>query len=127
MGNAVPAGAMCKCDKSTNPKGVSLISLGMVKIGVMSVATEKDFMPVANIPFFGFLMCNSQSHPGYAAAQATGALPPCAYAPAGTWTKTSPSVEIGGMKVLNDSSELKCMWGGTITIGSGAAKKVQVP
>ncbi|MBV6881782.1 DUF4280 domain-containing protein [Epilithonimonas ginsengisoli] len=41
---------------------------------------------------------------------------PCAFAPAGKWTKTYEKVKIMGKKPLTEISELKCAVGGKITV-----------
>lgn len=41
---------------------------------------------------------------------------PCAFAPAGKWTKTYEKVKIMGKKALTEISELKCAVGGKITV-----------
>ena len=46
----------------------------------------------------------------------SGGYLPCAYAPAGKWTKTYEKVKIMGKSCLTEASELMCSTGGKITI-----------
>ena len=46
----------------------------------------------------------------------SGGYLPCAYAPAGKWTKTYDKVKVMGKSCLTEISELMCATGGKITI-----------
>ena len=46
----------------------------------------------------------------------SGGYLPCAYAPAGKWTKTYDKVKVMGKSCVTEVSELMCSIGGKITI-----------
>jgi hypothetical protein len=88
-----------------------------------------DFAPIVNVPPFG--MCNSPSNPMVAAATAAalGVLTPmpCVPVTAAPWVVGAPTVLIGGMPALNNSSKLMCNWGGVIQITMPGQVTTQVP
>jgi hypothetical protein len=88
-----------------------------------------DHIPVLNVPTFG--MCNSPSNPTVAAATAAamGVLTPmpCVPVTPAPWTPGSPTVLIGNMPALNNSSKLMCTWGGVIQITSPGEFTVMEP
>jgi hypothetical protein len=81
-------------------------------------ATIMDNKPIANILPFG--TCNSMSNPMVAAATAAalGAFTPmpCIPVTAAPWAPGSPTVLVGSMPALQDSSKLACNWGGVIQV-----------
>jgi hypothetical protein len=88
-----------------------------------------DHIPVLNVPTFG--MCNSPSNPTVAAATAAamGVLTPmpCVPVTPAPWAPGSPTVLIGNMPALNNSSKLMCTWGGVIQITSPGEFTVMEP
>ncbi len=84
---------------------------------------------MVNILPFG--MCNSLANPQVAAATAAkyGTLTPqpCVPVVAAPWAPGSPTVLIGNMPALNNSSKCMCNWGGVIQVVSPGQTKVQVP
>ena len=84
---------------------------------------------MANIMPFG--MCNSPSNPVVAAATAAalGVLTPmpCIPATAATWVPGSPTVLIGNMPALTNTSKLMCNWGGVIQVVSPGQFTTMVP
>ena len=92
-------------------------------------ATIMDNKPIVNVPPFG--MCNSPANPMVAAATAAalGVLTPmpCLPVTAAPWVPGSPTVMIGNMPALNNSSKLMCNWGGVISINSPGQTTVEVP
>ncbi len=81
-------------------------------------ANIMDNKPIVNIPPFG--MCTSPANPMVAAATAAalGVLTPmpCLPVTAAPWAPGAPTVLIGNMPALNNSSKLMCNWGGVIQI-----------
>jgi hypothetical protein len=88
-----------------------------------------DHIPIVNIPPFG--MCSAPSNPTVAAATAAalGVLTPmpCVPVTAAPWVPGSPTLLIGNMPALNNSSQLMCTWGGVIQIVSPGEFTVMDP
>ncbi len=95
----------------------------------MPFANIMDNKPLANIMPFG--MCQSMANPTVASATAAalGVLTPMPCIPATTapWFPGSPTVLVGNMPALNNSSKCMCNWGGIIEIVSPGQMTVQVP
>ena len=91
--------------------------------------TIMDHQPIVNVPPFG--MCSSLANPTVAAATAAalGALTPmpCLPVTPAPWVVGSPTVLIGNMPALNNSSKLMCSWGGVIQISTPGQFTVQEP
>lgn len=115
MGVQVCAGAMMQCSFGAAPSALSVLPANRVLTG-SPAATIMDNVPMLNVPPFG--VCSSMANPTVAAATAAamGALTPmpCVPATVAPWVPGSPTVMIGNMPALNDSSKLTCMWGGVI-------------
>jgi hypothetical protein len=92
-------------------------------------ATIMDNAPMVNILPFG--MCNSPANPMVAAATAAalGVLTPmpCIPVTAAPWAPGSPTVLIGNMPALNNSSKLLCNWGGAIQITQAGQMTTTIP
>jgi hypothetical protein len=88
-----------------------------------------DHIPMTNIMPFG--MCQSPSNPAVAAATAAamGALTPMPCIPntPAPWTPGAATVLIKSMPALNDSSQLMCIWGGTITVSNPGQTTHEIP
>lgn len=115
MGVQVCAGAMMQCSFGAAPSALSVLPANRVLTG-SPAANIMDNVPMLNIPPFG--VCSSIANPTVAAATAAamGALTPmpCVPVTVAPWVPGSPTVMIGNMPALNDSSKLTCMWGGMI-------------
>jgi hypothetical protein len=96
--------------------------------GGPNAANIMDNIPCMNI--MPFAMCSSPANPTVAAATAAalGVLTPmpCVPVTAAPWTPGSPTVLIGGMPALNDSSKLMCSFGGVISVNVPGQFTVQV-
>lgn len=130
MGQLVVMGAMLQCTFGLAPSSLVLIPKGPPVLGGgPQAATIMDYAPIVNIPPFG--MCNSPSNPTVAAATAAalGVLTPMPCVPVTTapWVPGSPTVLIGNMPALNNSSKCICSWGGVISINVPGQFTVQVP
>ncbi len=92
-------------------------------------ATIMDMKPLVNIPPFG--VCSSPANPAVAAATAAafGVLTPmpCVPVPVGPWVPGSPTVLIGKVLALNNTSKLMCSWGGVIQFVNAGQLTVNVP
>lgn len=108
----------------------SLVTLPNNKVlNAMPAANIMDNKPMVNIQPFG--MCNSLANPTVASATAAamGALTPmpCIPVTAAPWAPGSPTVLIGNMPALNNSSKCMCNWGGVISIANPGQMTIQVP
>src|SRR5579875_2482317 len=117
MAELVCMGAMMQCSSGAAPSSLVVLPANQVLTGTPA-ATIMDHAPLVNVPPFG--MCNSPANPVVAAATAAalGVLTPmpCVPATAAPWAQGSPTVLIGNMPALNNSSKLICNWGGVIQI-----------
>lgn len=128
MGQAVCGGAILKCSFGLAPGSLTVLPINRVKTA-MPIANIMDNKPFANI--MPFAMCTSIANPTVAAATAAalGVLTPmpCIPVTLAPWVPGSPTVMIGGMPALNNSSKLMCTWGGIIEIISPGQFTINVP
>lgn len=128
MAKQVCMGAALKCSFGAAPSSLTVAPTNRVTTQKPD-ATIMDFSPGANVAPFG--SCTSLANPSVASATsaALGVLTPmpCMPVPTGPWVPGSPTVSIGGMKALNDSSKLMCSWGGVIEITNPGQSTVEVP
>ncbi|MBV6324935.1 DUF4280 domain-containing protein [Duganella violaceipulchra] len=128
MGQQVCMGAMLKCSFGVAPGTLMVLPANAVLTAVPD-ANIMDNKPMVNILPFG--MCQSLANPMVAAATAAalGVLTPMPCIPATTapWAPGSPTVLIGNMPALNNSSKLMCMWGGVIAINAPGQATVSIP
>jgi hypothetical protein len=121
-------GAMLKCTFGVAPGTLMVLPANCVLTAVPD-ANIMDNKPMMNILPFG--MCQSMANPMVAAATAAalGVLTPMPCIPATTapWVPGSPTVLIGNMPALNNSSKLMCMWGGVIGINAPGQTTVSIP
>lgn len=117
MGQQVCTGAMTQCTFGMMPGALMVLPVNLVMTGAPA-ANIMDSKPMVNVLPFG--MCQSMANPMVAAATAAamGALVPmpCMPVTAAPWMPGSPTVLIGNMPALNNSSKLMCIWGGVISI-----------
>ena len=132
MAQVVVNGAMIKCALSVPapPMPLTVIPKGPpVMAGSMPAATIMDNKPIVNIPPFG--MCTSLANPTVAAATAAalGVLTPmpCVPATVAPWVVGAPTVLIGNMPALDNTSKLMCMWAGVIQVVTPGEFTVQIP
>jgi hypothetical protein len=129
MGVQVCTGAMMQCSFGATPAPLSIIPSSMVMTGGPPAATIMDHKPMANIPTFG--VCTSMANPTVATATAAalGVLTPMPCIPntIAPWAPGSPTVMIGNMPALNNSSKCNCMWGGVISITAPGQFTTMVP
>lgn len=128
MGQQVCAGAMTQCTFGAAPGTLVVLPQNLVMASAPA-ANIMDNKPMVNITPFG--MCQSMANPMVAAATAAamGALVPMPCLPMTTapWVPGSPTVLIGGLPALNNSSKLMCVWGGVISINAPGQFTVMVP
>ena len=129
MGMQVCMGAMMQCTFGVAPSTLVVLPTNRTLTSSVPAATIMDHAPIVNVPPFG--MCQSPSNPMVAAATAAalGVLTPmpCIPVTAAPWIVGSPTVLIGSMPALNNSSKLMCSWGGVISINSPGQTSHLVP
>ena len=153
MANPVVNGSLIKCDKACSlPPGVPIPRApsyppgipgnlivppaNRVMSGNQPVATIMDNKLFLNIFPFQF-SCMSQSNPTVqtASAAATAAAmgtpmfvpAPCIPTIAAPWSSGCTKCKISNQNILNSSSKLKCMMGGSITVVNTSAIRVKIP
>ena len=128
MGQQVCMGAMLKCSFGVAPGSLMVLPQNRVMTGTPA-ANIMDNKPMVNILPFG--MCQSMANPMVAAATAAalGVLTPMPCIPMTTapWIVGAPTVMIGNMPALNNSSKLMCNWGGIIEINMAGQMQTNVP
>lgn len=128
MGQAVCGGASLQCSFGAAPGTLMVLPANRV-MTAMPIANIMDNKPMVNILPFG--MCNSMANPQVAAATAAalGVLTPmpCIPVTSAPWTPGSPTVQVGNMPALNNTSKCMCNWGGVIQITSPGQTTIQVP
>ncbi|OEZ61001.1 MULTISPECIES: DUF4280 domain-containing protein [unclassified Duganella] len=128
MGQLTCMGAMLKCSFGLAPGTLMVLPANAVLTAVPD-ANIMDNKPMVNILPFG--MCQSMANPMVAAATAAalGVLVPmpCIPATVAPWMPGSPTVLIGNMPALNNSSKLMCMWAGVIEISAPGQTTVSIP
>ena len=82
-----------------------------------------DHIPVVNIAPFG--MCSAPTNPAVIAA--AGSPVPCVPVTPAPWTPGSPTVKIGSLIALNNSSKCMCTWAGVIQVTAPAQTATMVP
>jgi hypothetical protein len=118
MGMHVCMGATLQCSFGAAPSNLVVLPVSSVLTGGVPAANIMDNKPIVNVMPFG--TCNSMSNPMVAAATAAalGAFTPmpCIPVTAAPWAPGSPTVLVGNMPALQDSSKLACNWGGVIQV-----------
>jgi hypothetical protein len=121
-------GAMTKCTFGIAPGTLMVLPANRVLTAVPD-ANIMDNKPMVNVLPFG--MCQSMANPMVAAATAAalGALTPmpCIPMTMAPWLPGAPTVLLGNMPTLNNSSKLICSWGGVIGINMAGQFTVSVP
>lgn len=128
MGVQVCTGAMMLCSFGMAPSSLIVLPLNRV-LTQTPAANIMDNKPFMNIMPFG--MCSSLANPTVAAATAAalGVLTPMPCTPVipGPWVVGAPTVLIGNMPALNNTSKLMCAYGGVIQILNPGQFTVMVP
>jgi hypothetical protein len=128
MGNQVAMGGMLQCSFGAAPATLVVLPTTLVT-ATTPAANITANAPVVNIPPFG--VCSSMANPTVASATAAalGVLTPMPCVPVcpAPWAPGAPTVTVGGMPALDDSSKLMCTWGGVISINAPGQMKMQVP
>lgn len=129
MGMCVCAGAMMMCSFGAAPSSLVVLPANRTLAGGPPAANIMDNKPFVNIP--PFAMCMSMANPAVASATAAalGVLTPmpCTPMTAAPWVPGAPTVLIGNMPALNNSSKLMCSFGGVIQITVPGQFQTMVP
>ena len=111
-------GATLMCSFGVAPSVLTVLPINRTLTSNMPAANIMDHIPMVNIMPFG--MCITPSNPAVAAATAAamGVLTPmpCVPVTPAPWVIGSPTVLLGNMPALNNTSTLMCTWGGVITV-----------
>jgi hypothetical protein len=128
MAIQVCLGATTQCSFGLAPSTLVVLPQNRTLTGPPD-ANIMDNKPIVNIVPFG--MCSSPANPTVAAATAAalGVLTPmpCVPVTPALWVPGSPTVLIGGMPALNNTSKLMCAYGGVIQIVVPGQMTVMVP
>lgn len=128
MAIQVCMGATLQCSFGLAPSTLVVLPQNRV-LTQTPAANIMDNKPLVNVMPFG--MCQSLANPTVAAATAAalGVLTPmpCVPVTPAPWVPGSPTVLLGNMPSLNNSSKLMCVWGGVIQIVSPGEFTVMIP
>jgi len=118
MGMQAVMGAMTMCSFGAAPSSLMVLPASAVMSSKVPAANIMDNKPFVNVLPFG--MCMSMANPAVAAATAAafGVLTPmpCTPMTAAPWVPGCPTVLVGKMPALNNSSKCICSFGGVIQI-----------
>jgi hypothetical protein len=121
-------GSMLQCSFGAAPSSLVVLPANRVLTSTPD-ANIMDNKPLVNILPFG--MCSAPSNPTVAAATtaAAGVLTPmpCVPATPAPWAPGAPTVLIGNMPALDNSSKLMCTWGGVIQVVNPSQTTVMIP
>lgn len=122
-------GACMMCTFGMAPSSLVVLPTNRVLTDEVPDANIMDHIPLVNIMPFG--MCMSLANPMVAAATAAamGVLTPmpCIPATVAPWVPGAPTVMLGDMPTLDNTSMLTCMWAGVITFVTPGEFTVMVP
>jgi len=125
----VCSGAMLQCSFGLAPSSLVVLPVNRTFTSYMPAANIMDHVPIVNILPFG--VCTSLANPTVAAATsaAMGVLTPmpCIPATAAPWVPGAPTVLLGNMPALDDTSKLMCTWGGVISVVYPGQVTEQIP
>lgn len=129
MPQQVVAGATLMCTFGMAPSSLIVLPVNKTMVGGPPAANIMDQKPIVNIPPFG--MCMSLANPTVAAATsaALGVLTPMPCIPVTTapWTPGAPTVMIGNMPALDNTSKCMCTWAGVISITVPGQMTTNIP
>lgn len=129
MALQVCSGAMLQCSFGAAPSTLNVLPTNQTLAGNMPAANIMDHIPMVNIMSFG--MCQSLANPAVASATtaALGVLTPmpCIPVTSSPWIPGAPTVMIGNMPALNDTSMCMCTWAGVVQITFAGQSTVQIP
>lgn len=129
MPQLVVLGAQLQCTMGMAPSVLQVLPVNRTQGSYVPAANIMDYVPLVNILPFG--MCQSPANPMVAAATAAafGVLTPMPCIPMTTapWTPGSPTVLIGNMPALNNTSMCMCNWAGIISVTNPGEQTINIP
>lgn len=121
--------AQLMCSMGMAPSALQVLPVNRVQCGNQFAANINDHIPMTNIMPFG--MCISPANPQVAAATAAamGVLTPqpCIPVTPSPWTPGAPTVMLGGMPALDNTSKCMCTWTGVISIAMPGQVQTNIP
>jgi len=128
MGIQVCMGATLQCSFGAAPSTLVVLPANRT-LTATPAANIMDHAPMVNILPFG--MCSSLANPTVVAATAAalGVLTPmpCVPVTPAPWIVGAPTVLIGNMPALNNTSKLMCAWAGVIQIVNPGQTTTMIP
>jgi hypothetical protein len=122
-------GATLQCSFGVAPSSLVVLPTNQCMTGNMPAANIMDNKPMVNIMPFG--LCMSIANPTVAAATAAamGVLTPMPCIPntPAPWVPGAPTVLLGNMLSLDNTSTLMCMWAGVIQVVAPGQFIEQIP
>ena len=111
-------GATLMCSFGVAPSVFTVLPINRTLTSNMPAANIMDNKPMVNIMTFGACMSLANPTVATATAAAMGVLTPmpCIPVTPAPWVVGSPTVLLGNMPALNNTSTLMCMWAGVITV-----------
>lgn len=129
MPQHVCSGAMLQCTFGLAPSTLMVLPVNRMMTSYMPAANIMDHVPMVNIMPFG--ACTSIANPTVASATAAamGVLTPmpCIPVTPAPWVPGAPTVLLGNMPALNNTSKLMCTWLGVISVVSPGQFTEQIP
>jgi hypothetical protein len=129
MAMEVCMGATLQCSFGVAPSSLVVLPQNRTLTNNMPVANIMDHKPMVNILPFG--MCSAPTNPTVIAATAAAmgvfTPMPCIPATAAPWVAGAPTVLLGNMPILNNTSKCMCTWLGVISVISPGQFTVLVP
>lgn len=128
MALAVTAGTMVKCSFGAAPTPLSVLPVNRV-LSPAPVANIMDTKPFLNIVPFG--LCTSPANPQVIAATAAalGVFTPMPCIPniVTPWLPGSPTVLVGNLPAVSNTSTCMCAWAGVVSVVAPAQFRTLVP
>jgi hypothetical protein len=129
MAMEVCMGATLQCSFGVAPSSLVVLPQNRTLTNNMPVANIMDHKPMVNILPFG--LCSAPTNPTVIAATAAAmgvfTPMPCIPATAAPWVVGAPTVLLGNMPILNNTSKCMCTWLGVISVISPGQFTVLVP
>lgn len=119
----VTHGAMMMCSMGSVPSILQTsVKPTTVRIEGKAVATVQHYKPFVNIP--PFIFCNAPANPAIIPFTPLRICTPQTFSP---WSQGAVTIKENGIIALNQSSTLKCQYGGCISIVIPGQKTVKTP
>ena len=129
MAKQVCMGALMQCSFGQAPSSLVVLPTNKTYTNQVPDANIMDHVPMTNIQPFGLCTCLGNPAVASATAAAMGALTPMPCIPntPAPWVPGAPTVLLGNVLTLDDTSKLMCMWGGVITFVAPGETTVEIP